>query len=164
MQLDWLCTPSLLHGSRLSAGAYTRARLSTPRLPLSESLWSFLSTGACARPLPCASSVSLVVLPVPELTRPAALHASFRPVMLACRRLRPGPPATITIANNTFLVAADSFSSARTSQERRMRSRLGGLGCRHRHWGENGREERQARWQHSKPGVQMSRSVRLNSC
>ena len=56
----------------------------------------------------------------------------FSPVSLACRRLHPDPPATIAIANNTFLVAVDLFSSARTSQERRTRCRVGRL--RHRCW------------------------------
>ena len=107
-----------------SAGACTRARLPEPRPPLSESPCSFLPASACARaprPNHCPSRPGQ--RPHPPL---------FSPVSLACRRLRPGPPATIAIANNTFLVAVDSYSSARMSQERRTRRRVGEL--RRRRW------------------------------
>ena len=57
-------------------------------------------------------------------------HATASPASLlpGQSRLCPGPSATIAIANNTFLVAIESFSSARTSQERRTRRRAGGSG------------------------------------
>ena len=130
-----------LCGSCLSAGAYTRVHLPEPCPPL-QSLHGCSCLPVLApepRGLPCTSSASLSpwsVSPAPKLpTRPCngLARLSFPRSVMPVGALHPGPPATIAIANTTFLVAVESFSSARTSQERRTRCRVGGLGHRRQH-------------------------------
>ena len=69
--------------------------------------------------------------------RPSRLgHATASPASLLPGQSRlsaPAPGPAIAIANNTFLVAVESFLSARMSQERRTRCRVGRLGRRRRH-------------------------------
>ena len=119
-----MCTPpSLLRGSRLSAGACTRACLPAP---LSESLGSFLPAGTCTwapRPTLCLIRLpfSLVISPALEPPWPTASPASLLPGQSRLSAPAPWPAGYPTaIANNTFLVAVDAFSSTRTSQERCM--------------------------------------------
>ena len=130
---------SLLRSSHLSAGACTGACLTYAS---SASLRVSMVVLACQHW--CLSPAAyLVSLPSPFLLGRSHLCPSclgqrpcpplFSLVSLVCRCLHPGLPATIAIANNTFLVAVDSFSSVRTSQERWTRCRVGGLGCRRRH-------------------------------
>ena len=71
---------------------------------------------------PLRLPVSLVVSPAPEPPRPTASPAS----------LLPGQSHLSVLALATIAIA-NSFSSARTSLERRKRRRVGGLGQRRRH-------------------------------
>ena len=118
---------SLLRGSRLSREPVPKPTYPAPRPPLSESPWSLLPAGACARaprPTLCMLHLIRLLFSLVSLTYARAAYlaclSSPRSVSLvgacirACRLY-----STITITNEynyyTFLVAIDSFSSARTS-------------------------------------------------
>ena len=86
--------------------------------------------------LPCTSSASLSPWSVSPAPEPPALPASLLPGQSRLSAPAPGPTGYHCHSQEiyyTFLVAVDLFSSARTSQDRRMRCRVGGLGRRRRH-------------------------------